>query len=295
MPTSSSTWLRRTAVLLGAGAAAGTAGVAIATRRWASETQRLLDVLSESAPGAPRSVNFESLSPLPLPVQRYFRTVVKDGQHFITQAVIEQSGEFRSKETDDPESDWQPFTATQGFATWPPGFVWNARIRMGLVGAVWVRDSYLARRASMVGAIMGTIPVVNEPDTPDLRAGALQRYLAESVWFPTALLPESGVRWTAVDDSHAKAALTEGATTVSLDFEFGNDGQILSAYTPGRRRADPENKGQYLTLPWGGRYRGYQEQHGVLVPVEFEVYWMVNGREQPYCRGRNVRFEYDLH
>jgi hypothetical protein len=283
------TWLRRTAMVLGAGAAAGTAGVAIAARRWVVETQRLFDVLSDSAPGASRVVDFTSLVTLPLPVQRYFRTVLKDGQPFVAQMVIEQSGEFRSKETHDPESGWQPFTATQGFATWPPGFVWDARIWMGPIGAMWVRDSYLARRAAMAAALLGTIPVVNEPDSPDLRAGALQRYLAESVWFPTALLPESGVRWTAIDDRHARASLTQGATTVSLDFEFGDDGRILSAYTAGRRRADSEHKGRYLTLPWGGRYRGYQEQDGMLVPLESEVYWVVDGREQPYYRGRNLR------
>ena len=280
--------------MLGAGAAAGTAGVAIATRRWMAETQRLLHVLSESAPGAPRTVNFESLSALPPPVRRYFRRVLKDSQPFIDQAVIDQSGEFRSKESDDPESGWQPFTATQVFGTRPPGFIWDARIRMGPLGTVWVRDTYLARRASMVGAIMGAIPVVNEPDTPDLRAGALQRYLAESVWFPTALLPESGVRWTAIDDSHASAALTEGAITVSLDFEFGEDGRILSSYAAGRPRADPGTKGGYVTLPWGGRYRGYQEQSGMLVPSESEVYWIVAGREQQYYRGKNVRSEYHL-
>ena len=291
---SSSSWLRRSAVVLGAGAAAGTAGVAIAARRWTTETQRLLDVLSDSASGAPGSVDFTSLAALPPPVQRYFRTVLKEDQLFIAHAVIEQSGEFRSKEIHDPESGWRPFTAIQGFATWPPGFVWDARIRMGPLGAVWVRDSYLARRASMAAALLGTIPVVNQPDTPDLRAGALQRYLAESVWFPTALLPESGVRWTPIDDSHARASLTEGATTVSLDFEFGDDGRILSAYTPARRRADPENKGRYVTLPWGGRYHGYREQDGMLVPVESEVYWVVEGREQPYYRGRNDRIEYHL-
>lgn len=291
---SSSPWLRRTAIMLGAGAAAGTAGVATATRRWTAETDRLLHVLGESGLQAPRIVSFESLSALPPPVQRYFRAVLKEGHGHVAEAVMEQSGEFRSKESDDPESGWQPFTATEVFATWPPGFVWDARIRMGLVGTVWVRDSYLARRASMVGALLGTIPVVNEPDSPDLQAGALQRYLAEAVWFPTALLPESGVRWSPIDAEHARATLTEGATSVSLDFEFGPDGMIRSTYTAGRRRADPTQKGRYLTLPWGGRYRSYHDRSGMLVPLESEVYWVVEGREQPYYRGKNVRIEYRL-
>ena len=79
---------------------------------------------------------------------------------------------------------------------------------------------------------------------------------------------------------------------MSLDFEFGPDGLILSCYSPNRQRADPATKGRYVGLPWGGRYRRYEEHGGMLVPVESEVYWIVNGREQPYYRGRNVLFNY---
>lgn len=290
--TTSTRWIRRAAVVLGAGAAAGTVAASLASRRWYGETRRLLNRLPGSASGAPRIVRFETLSALPPPVQRYFRHVLREGQPFIAKASISQEGQFRSKEAADPEAGWRPFTANQVLASSPPGFVWDARIRMGPVGSVWVRDTYLADRASMLGSIMGTLPVVKASDGPELRAGSLQRYLAEAVWVPTALLPASGVRWSPIDDSHARASITEGGTTVTLDFEFGADGTILSAYSAGRLRADPSNKGRYLRLPWGGRYRRYEEHGGMLVPVESEVYWIVNGREQPYYRGRNVRFEY---
>jgi hypothetical protein len=293
---SSTSLIRRAAVVLGVGAAAGTAAAALAgRRRWTAETQRLICKLASSVPGEPRTVILEELSDLPAPVQRYFRRVLKDGQSYIAKAFISQWGDFRSKESDDPESGWQPFTATQVFATSPPGFVWDARIQMAPVGTVWVRDSYVTEGAALQGAILGTLPVVNESDGAELRAGSLQRYLAESVWFPTMLLPQSGVRWSPIDDSHARAALSEGETTVTLDFEIGPDGQILSAYSAGRLRSDPANKGSYLRLPWGGRYRRYEEHSGMLVPVESQVYWIVNGREQPYYRGRNSRFEYQFH
>ena len=76
----------------------------------------------------------------------------------------------------------------------------------------------------MRGAILGLVPVVNAADDPQLRAGALQRYLAESVWFPTALLPSEGLRWTPVDEAHARATLTDHGISVTLEFEFAPGG-----------------------------------------------------------------------
>ncbi len=96
-----------------------------------------------------------------------------------------------------------------------------------------------------------------------------------------------------MDAAHARATLTDGRTSVSLDFEFGPEGDIVGVYAPARQRAAAGAPGGYVTLPWGGRYRRYQEREGIRAPLESEVYWVVDGREQPYYRGRNVRVEYD--
>jgi hypothetical protein len=52
----------------------------------------------------------------------------------------------------------------------------------------------------MLGALPGIVRVVEAADEPQLRAGALQRYLAEAVWFP------------------------DRKTAASLEFEFGPNG-----------------------------------------------------------------------
>src|SRR3954447_3419152 len=282
MPMMASSWVRWSALALGATIAAGLIGLALATRRWHAETQRLLASLSGSSTESRGTVHLDDLNSLSAPVQRYFRLVLRQGQAFVSRASVRQEGEFRTKESENPEAGWQPFTATQVFTTSPPGFVWDARISIAPAGAVWVRDAYARGQADMLGAVLGIIPVVNERDSPELRAGAAQRYLAEAVWFPTALLPESGITWTGMDDSHARATLTDGSTVVSLEFEFGPEGYIVSSFSPGRLRSDPANKGRYLTSPWGGRYRQYQKRGGMQVPTDSEVYWMVGGREQPY-------------
>jgi hypothetical protein len=135
---------------------------------------------------------------------------------------------------------------------------------------------------------------VNAPDEPRLRSGALQRYLAESVWIPTALLPRARLRWSPIDETHARATLSDAETVATLEFEFGPGGEIVSCYSPSRERAVPGRPGQYERLPWGGRYRRYEERGGMRVPLEAEVYWVVKGKEQPYYRGNNLRLEYEF-
>jgi len=62
------------------------------------------------------------------------------------------------------------------------------------------------------------------------------RFLAEAVWYPTALLPSQGVHWEAIDDVSAKARLTDGAITVSLDFRFDGNGLVTGTRAAARHR-----------------------------------------------------------
>ena len=253
-----------------------------------------MDELMRGASAWPGRVSFQSLGSLPAPVERYFRTVLQEGQPHIRSALVTQAGEFRSKESPDPKAGWRPFEATQIFTTEPPGFVWDARIRMAPLMSVRVRDAYVAGHASMHGALLGIVTVVDAADDPQLRTGALQRYLAESVWFPTALLPRDRLHWSPIDEAHARATLIDGETSATLEFEFGPNDEIVGCYTPDRPRALSRASGHYVKLPWGGRYRRYDKRGGVRVPLEAEVYWVVDGKEQPYYRGRNLRVEYDF-
>ena len=278
-------------MILGSAAAAGTLAWLTAARRWRAKTDVLIRQVKEATAVPPGGVDLAALSSLPEPVRRYFHVVLRDGRPQVRTARIVQMGEFRSKETADTEAGWQPFEARQLFSICSPGFVWDARISVTPLGAVWVRDSYVARSASLRAALFGLLPVASAGDAPELRAGALQRYLAESVWFPTALLPSDRLGWSAIDASHARATLKDGEVAVSLDFEFGLGGEIVGASTPSRPRA--LGKGRYEYRNWGGRYQRYEERGGMRVPLESDVYWVVNGKEQPYYRGRNLEIVYE--
>jgi hypothetical protein len=54
---------------------------------------------------------------------------------------------------------------------------------------VFVRDGFVESRGSMHGAVWGLIPMVTAEGTPMPASSALQRYLGEAAWFPTAMLP----------------------------------------------------------------------------------------------------------
>jgi len=264
------------------------ATVLLAGARWRSATAALVARLHDSSPPDDRAVYSSSeLADLPAPVARYLGAVLRDGQRVPRRARIEQRGTFAVKPTPD---GWRPFSAVQHFAARPAGFVWDARIVMAPGLDFLVRDAFVDGTGSMYGTVMGAVPVVNVQGTPDIAAGALVRYLAEAVWMPTALLPSHGVSWAALDDTSARATLTAGGTTVSLDFFFGADGMVERIYTPARGR---DVKGTAVPTPWEGRWLEYAERDGVRVPTRGEVAWILAEGPMPYWRGEITKVTYE--
>ena len=66
-----------------------------------------------------------------------------------------------------------------------------------------------------------------------MNSSLLHRFLAEAVWYPTALLPSPALSWTPIDDASTLATLTQGAISVSLEFRFNCCDEVESIYTPG--------------------------------------------------------------
>ena len=139
-------------------------------------------------------------------------------------------------------------------------------------------------------AKLGAVVTMLDEHGTALSRGALQRYLAEAVWFPTALLPRAGLEWRAVDDSTAVATLTDSGITVSLQFRFDSSGDVVGVYAPDRPRAV---QGAYQPTPWSGRFGNHAARNGVRVPLEGEVEWITPTGALPYWRGRIVSIEYD--
>jgi hypothetical protein len=261
--------------------------LAVGQWRWRAGTQALQAALHAArVPITPGHYHADELQALPAPVQRYFRTVLVDGQAMVATSRFEQSGSMNMSETGE---SWKPFTATQNVVTRRPGFDWDARVAVLPGVAVHVHDAYAAGSGRLLAAVFGLIPLADQHDSPAIAEGELLRFLAEAVLYPTALLPSQGVRWEAVDATSSRASLRDGTTNATVSFHFGADGLIDSLQADARGRTVA---GVATPTPWAGRWRSYEVRDGMRVPLEGEVAWVLPDGSKPYWRGRIGRLSY---
>lgn len=279
--------MRRTAFAALATSGGLLVALAVSARRWDRATARAVARLGEEPSEAvgPATFTVDQLDGLPAPVARYFRFALTPGQSLVRRAVVRSVGEFALK-----PGAWAPFTSVQHVRVGPPGFVWDARIRMVPGPAVRVRDGYAGGEGSMTAAYAGLVTIVDEQGTPEMASASLLRFLAEAPWVPTALLPASDVAWDAVDDSTARATLADGATRVSMDVHFGPQGEIARIVAERYRDVD----GVAVLTPWEGQFRDYERQGGMRIPMTGEVAWILPEGRHDYYRGRITDVEYEL-
>ena len=270
-------FLALVAMLIAAAGAAVFAG----SSSWKRATDAVISTLPPPS-GRPAAFTVAALADLPAPAARYLRQVLREGQPMVQSAIATQEAEFFLN------GAWRPLRATQHVIAAPPAFVWDARIGMAPLVDAFVRDSYVGGTGSMVASALGVYGIVNQTGAPELNAGALQRFLGEAVWLPTALLPSASVSWTANDQHSSTVTLRDGATTVSLLFHFNAEGLVASIQ--GDRFK--ENAGSYTLQPWRIQCGEYRERDGMLIPLRCEVSWVKDGRAEPYWRGRIASITY---
>jgi hypothetical protein len=257
--------------------------------RWELATRRLVTAIEASrTPGPVTHYDPRELDGLPPPVQRYFRTVLKEGQPIIAAAIVEHVGLFNISATD---AGWKPFSSRQWVVTRRPGFVWDGRIAMFPGLTVHVHDAYVNGEGVLNPTLAGLYSLTNLRGTGDVAHGELMRFFAEAAWYPTALLPSQGIRWEPVDDRLAKATLTDGPLTLTLLFHFNADGLIETIRADARGRTVVN---AIVMTPWEATSANYQDRNGMLVPLSGEVRWLTPEGRQPYWRGTITSLRYDF-
>jgi hypothetical protein len=249
--------------------------------RWRRSTQRLVDGMAASPIANPQNLNREdAIRTLPPTVQAYFRAVLPDQVGLVHAVQLVQRGSFNLGETDDR---WVDFSAKQKVVTNPPGFVWDANMRVMLSVPVHVHDAYVAQLGMLRPSLLGLYDMADIRGSGDIAEGELMRFLAEAPWYPTCLLPGHGVTWTAIDERSAKATLVDGPNSVSLTFVFGADRLIEKVCAEARGRTVG---GKLVPTPWEGSWSDYAWRDNMLVPIAGEVAWLLPEGRKPYWRGR---------
>ena len=210
-------------------------------------------------------------------------------QRLIKTARFDQEGELKIKPN---TKNWAQFKASFIISQSPIAFIWNAKINFApAFFHIRIRDSFLDGIGAGKVSLMSAITIGNDENTPELNSGALYRYLAEAVWHPTALLPQSGVKWESVDEKKAIAHLTIADISVALEFRFNNRGEITGVYTEDRFGKFGD---KYIKYPWEGFFRNYQEFNGIKTPTEGQVGWHLPEGWWLFWKGRiiNADFKY---
>ena len=256
----------------------------LGSRRQQRALAAQIDRLVRAGEGrAAHSDTAPQLDGIPAPVARYLRLALPDRAH-IQEVRITQVGTLRTDATSDR---WMAFEAEHIVVPPATGFVWNARVSIAPLLRVRVRDSLVEGRGAGQVSLLSAFPVSSAAGTQEMNSGSLHRYLAEAVWYPTALLPNAKLEWSPIDASRALATLTDRGVSVSLEFRFAETGEVTGIYTAARWGTF---EGGYRQVPWEGHFRDYQERDGVVVPTEGDVGWYVGDRWHAVWRGRIIGY-----
>ncbi|MEO7210333.1 MAG: DUF6544 family protein [Chitinophagaceae bacterium] len=217
------------------------------------------------------------LSGLPAPVQRYFKHVLKPGQKYISCARLKHSGMFKSSDKD----KFEKIKGEQYFTSVSPGFIWKGKT--SLFTAI---DMYLHCKGQLSVYLFSFLRILHGKGiTYD--QGELLRWLGESTWCPTNLLPAENLSWTAIDDRSANLLYKINELELSYKVFFNKENEIVSMQTK-------RYKGKEELQDWIGHFSVYKEMYGMIIPTLLEGAWIVQDEEQPYAIFEVDMIEFDV-
>ncbi|MEA2067303.1 MAG: DUF6544 family protein [Thermotogota bacterium] len=183
------------------------------------------------------------------------------GKERIDTVRLKQNAEMKLKK----DKKWMPAEAEQYFTTHPPAFIWKARIKAAPFFHIVGRDKYTNGEGNMQIKILSLFTIADSSGK-EMNQGTLLRYLAETVWFPTAAL-SNFIKWEEIDDNKAKATMNFGNTTASGIFSFSGKGCVEN-FTAQRYK---ETDGKYSLETWSVNMFKYKKLDGFMIPTKGEV------------------------
>lgn len=226
----------------------------------------------------------EMVAELPLPVQRYFLHAIAPGTPIANSVTLEMSGSFRLGK----DQPWLPMQAKQIISA-SQGFVWKPVIGSSLSSMVG-EDCYANKSGRMRFYLWGLIPLVNVSN-PDVNRAAIGRFVGESFWLPSALLPQRGVSWKAIDENTIQASLKIDGEPVTLTMVIDSEGKLLKLTFP--RWGDHTDDGSYTYIPFGGKYQEEKTFSGYTIPSQTSAgWWFGTDRYYEFFKAKIKRAEF---
>jgi hypothetical protein len=234
------------------------------------------ELFSQSKNVSENIFNYKQLIGLPEPVQRYFKYVLKEGQPYISYVRLIHNGEFKTG----LNKAWAKIKGEQYFTVEKPGYIWK-----GTASLVTARDMYISDKGRLIVTLLALINVVDGKGKI-FNEAEFQRWLAESVWFPTNLLPSERLQWSAIDADTARLSFKYKELFISYLVTFNKAGEITQMET--KRYMDDKNKETWLV-----NLTQYREMNGIIVPTNAEAIWILKKGDYSYAKFVVKKMEYN--
>lgn len=205
----------------------------------------------------------DMVTALPAPVKRYFLHAIAPGTPLANSVRLKMNGSFKLGQ----DKPWLPMQATEILST--QGFIWQAAIGSGLLRMVGA-DYYVNRAGRMQFALLGLLPLVNASN-PNINRSSIGRLAGEFIWLPSALLPQQGVDWRAIDEHTIQASLKIDGEPITLTLVIDSNGKLLKFSLP--RWGDRTSDGGWAYIPFGGEVQAERSFDGYTIPSQVSAGW----------------------
>lgn len=239
--------------------------------------KQLSFLLSDGSNTAPTHYNEAQIAKLPAPVQRYFKNVLKEGQPYINYVRLKHGGQFKTN----IHKAWKDINGEEYFTTNTPGFIWKGTTR--LFSAI---DKYVNKNGELKVLLLSHLPFLSFHGE-EYNKGELIRWLSESVWFPTNLLPSERLAWTKMNNTTAQLTFVYNAIRLSIIVTINDAGEIVEMQT--KRMMSP-NK----TEEWVVRLSKYEWINNVKIPTSAMAIWRIKNIDYPYAKFSVNYIDYDI-
>ncbi|MEL7564238.1 MAG: DUF6544 family protein [Dehalobacterium sp.] len=228
-------------------------------------------------------VSKADLEGLPLCVQKWLESSQVIGKQKVRTVRLKQKGLIRIREG----QSWMPTEAEQYFTIDKPGFIWQAKIKAAPFLYIVGRDKYYEGKGNMLIKLLSLISVADARGK-ELDQGALLRYLAETMWFPSAAL-SNYIKLEEIDSNSAKATMSYGGVTASGIFLFNEKYEIISFVA--QRYMEINQK--YSLETWFPVVKEYKDFNGYRLPSKAEVIWKLKTGDFKWYQLEIIDIEYN--
>ena len=227
----------------------------------------------------------EEIQHLPAPLRKWMKLSGAVGMEKAKTVWLEQKFQLKLKPG---QQKWNTALARQIFTPDNPAFIWALKMKPAPFVTILGRDKFIDGKGEIQMKLNGMINL-GRNSGKKIDEGTLQRYLGETVWFPSAMI-SNNIKWEQPNEHAAKATMTFKGTRGSGTFHFNSEGffEKFSAWRYKDNTADSER------LEWIIKANEYSEINGIKIPVKLDATWMLETGPWIWCKLEVTNIKYNM-